>query len=125
MKRLIFAAAVAVPLTVTAHEWYPLECCHEHDCAPVEKVERVEALKGRWMTTKHGRVFVPDSFEAHHKIQKQPDGRDLKLYTRPPPTEPNPLHVCMRPYLPAHDKPMPRDPNQPMTVLCVIQEPGI
>lgn len=28
---LIFLAAKAF-----AHEWYPKECCHDHDCHPVE-----------------------------------------------------------------------------------------
>lgn len=102
--------------------WYPLECCHENDCAPVDYVERVEALKGRWMTTKHGRVFVPDTAEAHH-TKNYATGE--KTYTRPPKHETNPLHVCMRPFNPAWDKDVVLDPKAPQHLLCVIQESGL
>ena len=35
------AAAVMVGARAYAHDWYPLECCHSIDCAPVDHVEIV------------------------------------------------------------------------------------
>src|SRR3974390_925454 len=29
------------PSSIAAHEWYPKECCNDHDCVPVESVEPV------------------------------------------------------------------------------------
>lgn len=121
--------------------WYPRECCHENDCAPAIKVERVDdALgHGRWVTSKHGRVWVADSKEAHHKLKflldekgnliKRGDGSPIseKIYTVPPDDDPG-LHVCMRPWNSNAswelDAKMERlDPEKPMTLLCIIQEP--
>src|SRR5262249_7208083 len=60
-----------------AHSWYPAHCCHEMDCAPVTNVEIVPVPVQAGMsllptaklpsimfvTTKHGRVAVPDGFK--------------------------------------------------------------
>jgi hypothetical protein len=60
----------------TAHEWYPFECCHEMDCAPVEHVSHVQDQL--FVTTRLGSVMVPASFPRR-------ESKD------------NRMHVCMRP----------------------------
>lgn len=48
-----------------AHDWYPKECCHDNDCAPVESVSRSSSLAATSelpsmvVTTKHGTAIVP------------------------------------------------------------------
>jgi hypothetical protein len=36
---LLVCALLAGTAPAAAHDWYPLECCHALDCAPVEKVD--------------------------------------------------------------------------------------
>ena len=64
--------------TAQAHDWYPLDCCHDQDCAPVDKLEQVPTQKlahagmafapnlrlpsQMLVTTKHGTVLVPENF---------------------------------------------------------------
>lgn len=121
---------------MTPKHWYPNECCHENDCAPALKVERVDTAihHGRWVTSKHGRVWVPDKQEAHHRVKlvtdvegkaiQNPDGsyKVEKIYTVPPQGEEG-LHICMRPFNASLDKDELTDPETPMHILCVIQEP--
>ncbi|MEZ5842876.1 MAG: hypothetical protein R3D27_04000 [Hyphomicrobiaceae bacterium] len=45
-----------------AHSWYPYECCKGDDCAPVTASERPPFGRITIMTSRHGRVAVPDSF---------------------------------------------------------------
>ena len=51
-----------------AHDWYPMECCHGMDCAPVENVGTISAtalgneLPAMVVTTKHGTAVVPTTF---------------------------------------------------------------
>ena len=68
---LVFLLA-ATP--AAAHDWYPMECCHEQDCAPVDRAEMVptptsdgKSIAGNSppamiVTTKHGTVMVPGNF---------------------------------------------------------------
>lgn len=127
MRRILLAAVLAISLTTPAwdHSWYPMECCHENDCAPVDKVERVEEWKGMWMTTKHGTVWVPDAFEAHWRWKDgKVDGE--KIYTTPPKDEAQGLHVCMvGGYTIGKDTGRQKDPLSPKRLLCVIREGGI
>jgi hypothetical protein len=72
-------------LAATAHDFYPLECCHSTDCAPVDGVEVVAGatyyagvsgmahvpLSVTIITTKHGAVAVPENFPR----RDSPDGR--------------------------------------------------
>src|SRR4030095_9208765 len=97
---LILLSVLASSLCLTparAHDWYPRECCHDTDCAPVESILRrvptgggapaincrVEARKGH----------RPTRF-SHAGIQRQPhaclheaircawrDGGELPLHT--------------------------------------------
>jgi hypothetical protein len=94
-KTWLLAALFAAAAPGAAHEWYPLECCHAVDCAPVDKVEIVAlspfadvhaanteaapSLPGSMLvTTKHGTVLVPANFPRR-------ESKD------------NRMHACMRP----------------------------
>jgi hypothetical protein len=61
-----------------AHDWYPRECCHEMDCAPVEHVEMVPAEGVTRVRTVHGSATIPASFPRR-------ESKDHRM------------HVCMRP----------------------------
>lgn len=57
--------------------WYPTECCHGQDCAPV--LEAKPLPEGAWLVRSvHGSVLIPADF----KRRDSQDGR---------------MHVCMRP----------------------------
>ncbi len=69
-----------------SHSWYPIECCHQLDCAPasITKIEGNDYL----VTTKHGQVRGPIDFskvrpspdaEPHACINKDRDGRERVL----------------------------------------------
>ena len=74
-KKWFLAAILAAATPAAAHDWYPMECCHAMDCAPVEKVEmlpgppmasmlstpaQANSLGAMLVTTRHGSVVVPD-----------------------------------------------------------------
>ena len=40
-RKWLLAALLAAATPAAAHDWYPMECCHSMDCAPVEKVEMI------------------------------------------------------------------------------------
>jgi hypothetical protein len=83
----VFAVSIfASPATLgsaRAHDWYPRECCHEMDCAPVESILRLVPTGGGApqlvVTSKHGRAIVRQDFP----IRESKDGR---------------MHVCMKRY---------------------------
>jgi len=94
-RALVAAMAVAFWLATpaAAHDWYPMECCHAMDCAPVEKVEmlpgpaiasmlsspaQADALGAMLVTTRHGSVVVPGNFPRRESKDNQ-------------------MHACMRP----------------------------
>ena len=69
------SAAKAPP--ALAHDWYPLECCAERDCAPADTVLR--RADGSYLVTSRGlSVAIPGDY---HNWRQAPDGR---------------LHVCLR-----------------------------
>jgi hypothetical protein len=74
-KRWLLAFLLAAATPAVAHDWYPMECCHEMDCAPVDHAEMVptptqadpkgdgnDAPATMIVTTKHGTVVVPGNF---------------------------------------------------------------
>ena len=89
-KKWLLAALLVAGTPAMAHDWYPLECCHGMDCAPVEKVEFVPTPASTtgtgaltvpslmMVTTKHGSVLVPATFPRR-------ESKD------------NRMHACMRP----------------------------
>lgn len=99
---------VASILRVQAHDWYPMECCHEQDCAPATVTsvptaslasafvpDSSETMLPSMMmvTTVHGSVVVPQDFKSrpspdgitHACMQKMPSGnmRLICLFTPP------------------------------------------
>ena len=82
LRRIVFAillAALASP--VSAHDWYPIECCHGMDCAPVERIEMQEGAS-LVVTSKHGTGVVPATMPRR-------ESKDHRM------------HVCMRPASPS------------------------
>lgn len=82
-----------------AHGWYPKDCCHDNDCAPVESLVRLVPAGGGApqlvVTSKHGKAIVPQDFP----VRESKDGR---------------MHVCMR-----------HDPWGGMDVMCLFIPPGV
>jgi hypothetical protein len=72
-----FLLSLLVATPAVAHDWYPLECCHGIDCAPVEHVEITQNAT-MIVTSKHGSAVVPATFPRR-------ESKD------------NRMHVCMRP----------------------------
>jgi hypothetical protein len=74
-KKWSLAVLLAAATPAAAHDWYPIECCHEMDCAPVDRAEMVPtpmaddggdpgtvSAPSMSVTTKHGTVIVPGDF---------------------------------------------------------------
>jgi hypothetical protein len=105
-KWLLAILLAATP--AAAHDWYPLECCHEQDCAPVDKVELVPTpaasgadgarseVPALMVTTKHGTVRVPASFPRR-------ESKDHRM------------HACM----------MPGGEGGTMRLICIFMPPSI
>jgi hypothetical protein len=79
---LAMALSVAIQSPAIAHEWYPMECCHGRDCAPVESAETLapagtNGLATLVVTTKYGTAIVPADFPRR-------ESKD------------NRMHACMR-----------------------------
>ena len=76
MRICCLTVALFLPVAASAHDWYPIECCHHMDCAPVERVDQ----NGGEMvvSSKIGTVAVPASFARR-------ESKDHRM------------HVCMRP----------------------------
>ncbi len=105
-KWLLAFLLAATP--AAAHDWYPMECCHEMDCAPVDRAETVPTPttsdpKGgvaadpaaMIVTTKHGTVVVPGNFPRR-------ESKDHRM------------HACM----------MPGTGGQ-MQLICIFMPPGM
>ena len=73
----IWACLAAALPGAQAHDWYPLECCGNHDCAPADTVVRRD--DGSYLVTSRGMsTVIPADYS---KWRKSPDGR---------------VHVCIR-----------------------------
>jgi hypothetical protein len=73
---LVSTALLAAP-GAYAHDWYPRECCSNHDCAPADTVLRRD--DGSYLVTSRGMsASIPADYP---KWRKSPDGR---------------IHVCIR-----------------------------
>jgi len=81
LRRLLpFLAALVVmpaPRPALGHSWYPHECCHDQDCAPVDQVQSVPELDGIIVSSKIGTALVPATFPKR-------ESKD------------NRMHVCLR-----------------------------
>jgi hypothetical protein len=109
-KKWFLAALLAAATPAAAHDWYPMECCHAMDCAPVEKVEmlpgpaiasmlsapaQANGLGAMLITTRHGSVTVPADFPRRESKDNQ-------------------MHACMRP-----------GPSGGMRLICIFMPPAI
>lgn len=74
---LLLGMLLLAPHAVSAHGWYPIECCHNMDCAPVDSAER-NGTGGLTVTSRHGTGIVPDSMRRRESRDQQ-------------------MHVCMQP----------------------------
>jgi hypothetical protein len=73
----IWAGAAVQEPQALAHDWYPLECCADRDCAPADTVVRRD--DGSYLVTSRGMsVAIPGDYR---NWRQAPDGR---------------LHVCLR-----------------------------
>jgi hypothetical protein len=80
---LMTAMALAISKDLHAHDWYPHECCHGDDCAPVDNVAKLAGKENEpqlVVTSKHGTAVLPTTLPW----RKSHDHR---------------MHVCMRPSL--------------------------
>jgi hypothetical protein len=77
VSALLLAIATSVATPASAHDWYPIECCHGMDCAPVDKVEMQEGTS-LVVTSRHGTAVVPATMPRR-------ESKDSRM------------HVCMRP----------------------------
>lgn len=71
----LLSLTLAVP--ASAHDWYPIECCHSMDCAPVDRAE-LQTDSTLLVTSVHGKGVVPASMPRR-------ESKDHRM------------HVCMRP----------------------------
>src|SRR5262245_28738440 len=107
MKGLaLILLVIGVPITVTAHDWYPMECCSGLDCAPA-KFDQIptqqlasnlgpQSLPSVMMvTTRYGSVVVPANFP----VRQSKDGG---------------AHACMR-----------QTSEGTMRLLCLFLPPSI
>ncbi len=103
MTKKWFLAALLVATPAAAHDWYPHECCHDQDCAAVDKIEMVPQKTSDGagstpvmaVTTKWGTALVPASFPR----RKSQDHR---------------MHACMLP-----------DGRGKMRLLCLFMPPSM
>jgi hypothetical protein len=60
-----FLATLAVstftlPEPASAHDWYPVECCSDKDCAPIDGNADVSATAEGWVVQATGEVIAYD-----------------------------------------------------------------
>ena len=77
VSALLLAIAMSKATPASAHDWYPIECCHGMDCAPVDKVE-MQGGTSLVVTSRHGTAVVPATMPRR-------ESKDSRM------------HVCMRP----------------------------
>ena len=78
---IVIAGALFSLMEASAHDWYPMECCHHQDCAPIESVARIFPTGGGTpqllVTTKRGTTLVPQDFPVRESKDSQ-------------------MHICVR-----------------------------
>ena len=87
------------PLQSKSHDWYPMDCCHGIDCAPVENTGYTQPVTSGGIpqlivTTKHGSAVVPQNFP----VRESKDHR---------------MHACMR-----------REGSGQMRIICIFLPPS-
>jgi len=93
---VLFGTAALAP--ANGHDWYPKECCHDKDCAPVESMTRISPADGGnayvVVTSKHGKAILRRNFP----LRESKDSR---------------VHVCLSHY-DTGDK----------EIICIFMPPG-
>lgn len=94
------AVACALFTPAQAHDWYPKECCHDNDCAPVESTRTAllaasPELPSTIVTTKHGTAVAPPNLPRR-------ESKD------------NRMHACMNP-----------GPMGKMQLICIFTPPAL
>ena len=108
MSKKWFLAFLLAATPAAAHDWYPMECCHEMDCAPVDHAEIVPmpaqgdpkgggatSTPTMIVTTRHGTVVVPGDFPRR-------ESKDSRM------------HACMMPGADGH-----------MQLICIFMPPAM
>lgn len=100
VKVLVFTVISGFWLsTANAHSWYPRECCHGRDCAPVDKITLLISKDGNVsyfkVSSQVGTAIIPYGFP----VRESKDGR---------------IHICIR-YDPFGDK----------RVICLFMPPNV
>ena len=96
----IFAVTIfgATAPSASAHDWYPHECCHDKDCAPVESMTRIDPAGDGTpymvVTSKHGKAILRRDFPTR-------ESKDSRM------------HVCLGQY----------DTGE-KEVICIFIPPG-
>jgi hypothetical protein len=96
----IFAVAIfgATAPSASAHDWYPHECCHDKDCAPVESMTLITPAGGGTpymvVASKHGKAILRRDFPTR-------ESKDSRM------------HVCLGQY----------DTGE-KEVICIFIPPG-
>jgi hypothetical protein len=93
--RIVFAGFLLSAANVFAHDWYPVECCTQQDCAPAETVVRRD--DGSYTLTAHGMSVVIPADYPHWR--RSPDGR---------------IHVCLR-----------KLPSGSISLVCAFRDAGL
>ena len=71
IRSLVLALAVLSPAErASAHDWYPVECCQELDCSPVE-VSSVLSTEEGWLIVESGELI---GF-GDKRLKQSPDTR--------------------------------------------------
>jgi hypothetical protein len=83
-----------IATTARAHDWYPMECCHGMDCAPVDRIDVGGSPGGIIVTSRVGTAVIPPEMTRRE-------------------SQDNRMHVCMR-----------KTPTGAMRVLCVFVPPS-
>jgi hypothetical protein len=92
-------ACTAIFAPASGHGWYPKECCHDVDCAPVDDIAWLVPAGGAApqiiVTTRHGKAILRSNVSAR-------ESKDSRM------------HVCMR-----------RFDTGDMEVICLFLPPGM
>ena len=96
---LAVALAICAAFPAHGHSWYPRECCSDHDCAPVENIDRFVAedrsARQFIVTRTHGKAVIRQNIP----VRESQDGR---------------MHACMR-----------YDPFGELEVICLFAPPAM
>lgn len=96
---LLVLGMLFYPLQSKAHDWYPMECCHQFDCGVATYAGFIHSspseLPNLVISTRHGTVVVPHDF----KYRDSKDGQ---------------VHACMR-----------RMGSGEMVLICIFAPPSM